>query len=243
MRRVLLIGHPGSGVSTLRRRWDLAARLGDAEWQALAFEAGPRPDSDVAGSVDAHRPAVAVLVISCTQGAGPELGVAFEALAERSVPVVIALTHADSPDADIEEMTAIAARILGPDANVSCDQLPVLGEDLRPIGFISLIDGTITEWSSGEIAWHEPEPQHLEMIEDSSAEFLESVLLAAPEDLFAAWQSDESLDANDIGSEFVEQVRAGLRHPVVAVGMHPRGLGDSLALDLLAAVTDVEDLG
>lgn len=239
MNRVALVGLPGSGVSTLQGRLDVTCRLGDPDWHALAFDIAPRAGQPLGAWLGDNPVDAALLVISCTQGADSRVHDAFSTLTEHGLPVVIVLTHIDVAGSDPDEIMAIAARVLGEDAGLSSDHHVILDDDERPVGFISLIDGAIIEWSTGDATMHEPEEQHIALIAEESQALIESIAMSAGDDqLFADWSSGAELDAGDIGAEYAAQARSGVRHPVLSVGRTPRGLGDAIVLDLLAAMLE-----
>lgn len=239
MRRVALVGLPGSGVRTLAARLDLACRFGDEHWHPLSFLVGPRPGEELGPWIDEASPEAAIVVVSCLQGVNAQVKDSFDALVERGLPVLVVLTSIDAPGVDTDQVSGIVEHVLGDGAAISIDHRVILDDHEHPIGFISLIDGGIIEWSDGLPAYVEPDPEHLDLIEDESEALVESIVLSASDDeLFGAWNTGKDLDASDIGAEYAAQARAGMRHPLLYAGVSPRGLGDALVLDLLAAMLE-----
>lgn len=239
MRRVALVGLPGSGVRTLASRLDRACRLGEEQWHPLSFLVAPRPGEELGTWLEESTPEAAMLVISCAQGLDSAAKASFDALVERGLPVAIVLSFIDVPGVDTDQVTGIVEHVLGDEAAVCVDHRVILDDEEKPIGFISLIDGGIIEWSTGLPVFVEPDQEHLDLIEDESEALLESIALSASDDdLFRAWNSGDDLLASDIGAEYAAQARSGVRHPMLYTGLTPRGLGDALVLDLLAAILE-----
>lgn len=234
--RVRLVGIESSGVRTL-----LGAMCGTLQPE----RAGSRTWDDIEILMSADRPGgtsfddtdMLIVVVSASQGVPAELGQVWAAAADRQVPALIAVTHIDESGTDLEEIAAMCRRVLIDGGEIFVPWLPILDDDERVCGFISLLSEEIVDWSDGGPVIRASEQRHQELIEEARAELCESVMLAVvDDDLFGAYMSGAAIDGEEIENQMHEQIVRGLRHPVIGTGIAPHLLGVGLLLDTVAEI-------
>ncbi len=213
-RVVAVVGHEGSGKSTLVR-----ALGGPVTAGGVVLLEG-RAAVALADAV--------VFVLSSAQGLDPTLPLRWEEAADAGLPRLLCVTQLDLPRADFDESVAVVQRVLG--EGVHPVVLPMLDDDEQVAGVLRLLDLTVVVGGDVRAA----DPEHVALVEGLRDDLLETLLSGSADDaVFDAWLDGEDPPAEVLDLELHAAVRAGALCPVLAVT--PAGAGAGELLGLLAA--------
>ena len=101
---------------------------------------------------------------------------------ELYIPSLVIICDLLASDIDFEDMTAIASKMLDPVVN---PYLVLHSEDGKPAALINLESLKILDYSTSTVLETEAEPEHIELVAEFRAEYLEA-LEDAGDDSFAA---------------------------------------------------------
>jgi elongation factor G len=209
LRNVVLVGHPGSGRTTLARA--LGGR-GEGRWLRAPGELNLLDDPALLDAADA-----ALLVVASPQGLDGATAALWERCGEAGLPRAVCVTQLDLPRADFDETVAVLQRVLGDELHPLA--LPMLDDDERVAGLLSLLDLQVVDLSTGSAQVRPADPAHVALVEGLRGDLVEAVL--------ADSEHPDLLDDYLDGAEPAPEVLRRELHD--AVGRH--GLAPVLAVD------------
>lgn len=227
-RAIALIGREQDSATLhdLQRCLQIAAR----ERQGLSLQV-------ISGRVDPHTfqgLSGAIVVVTSTDGIGDELVETWDACDDIGLPRLIVLTDIDSPTAEVESTIEECQEALGDLVPVLAVDLPILGDDDRPIGLIDLITGEIVDYSPGHPIRSASEQRHRELIRDERTWLIEAVIAETEDDrLVEEFLSGGTVDEQAIAREFYATVARGRLHPICVTAPTPQGLGIDVIVDII----------
>src|SRR5882724_1781793 len=108
----------------------------------------------------------ALFVVSAVDGVDASTVALWEECAAVDMPRAVVVTRLDNPRADFDEAVAICRRVFG--NGVLPLYLPLAGDDGAVAGLIGLLSRKVYDYSGGFPAKeHEPEPEHVELIDNA----------------------------------------------------------------------------
>lgn len=220
-RLVAVVGHEGSGKSTLVRA--LGGPVTDCGVVLLEGRAAlPLCDG-------------VVFVLSSAQGLDPTLPLRWEEAADAGLPRLVCVTQLDLPRGDFDESVAVVQRVLGEGLHPVA--LPVLDDDERVVGVLRLLDLVLLVDGAERPA----EPEHAALVEGLRDDLLEALLAGSDDDaVFESWLAGHQPGPDALRRELQAAVRAGTLHPVVTVTADGVGAADLLELLASAVPASVE---
>lgn len=223
LRNVALVGHAGSGRTTLARA--LGGR-GTGGWLRAPGGLNLLDDPRLLEAADA-----ALLVVASPQGLDGATAALWERCGEAGLPRAVCVTQLDLPRADFDETVAVLQRVLGDELHPLA--LPMLDDDERVAGLIGLLDLQVVDRSTGRAQVRAADPAHVALVEGLRADLVEAVLADSEDgDLLDAYLEGAEPDSGVLRRELHGAVgRHGLA-PVLAVDA-ARGVGLAEVLDLV----------
>jgi len=174
----------------------------------------------------------ALFVISAVDGVDGGTQMLWEECAAVGMPRAVVITRLDHPRADFDELVAICQRVFG--EGVMPLMLPMMADDGTPAGFIDLITERIHDYSSGTRVDREPEPTHLDLIENTRAGLIEGIIAESEDEtLMDRYLAGEHIDHDTLISDLEMAVARGSFFPVIATAVELGGLGTTEVLDLV----------
>lgn len=227
-RAVVLVGHAGSGRTTLARA--LGGR-GEGVWMRAETPGGVvhlLDDPALLPAADA-----ALFVVASPQGLDGATAALWERCGDEGLPRAVCVTQLDLPRADFDETVAVCQRVLGDDVHPL--HLPMLDDDERVAGLIGLLDLQVVDTSTGTREVRAPDPAHVVLVEGLRADLVEAVLSDSEDPaLLDAYLDGETPEAEVLARELHAAVARAAVQPVVAVDAGT-GLGVHEVLELVAA--------
>lgn len=178
----------------------------------------------------------ALFVVSAVDGVDGPTQMLWEECATVGMPRAVVVTHLDQPRGDFESMVAVAQRVFGD--GVQPLYLPLLGDDDAPAGLISLLSQKVHEpkvhdSSTGTVVVRDPDPEHLEAIEDARAALIEGIIQESEDDtLLERWLAGEQVSYDTLVTDLEKAVARGSFHPVLPA-VPTTGLGAQQVLELI----------
>jgi elongation factor G len=187
----------------------------------------------------------ALFVVGATQGVDAVTVGLWQECAAVGMPRAVVVTGLDSPRADFEQVVAICSRVFGSETSggeVVPLSLPLLAgsaEDSRGIaGLLDLLGQQVVDYSSGTAERRDPDPEHLELVEEARAALVEAVVSGSEDELLLdRYLAGEELDPALLLTDLEAAVARGQLHPVLGVAAPsaaaPGGVGAAEVLTLL----------
>lgn len=186
---------------------------------------------DVAGFADVCG---VILVVPATGDVSDDLVELWDSWDDIGLPRLIALTGIDSPVADVEATIEQCQEAFGDLVPVLAVDLPVLGDDDRPIGLIDLITGEIIDYSPGYPIRSASEQRHLELVQDDRNWLTEAIIVETDDErLVEAFVTGSRVDDEAMSREFYATVARGRLHPICVTASTPYGLGIDVIVDII----------
>ncbi|PWI42064.1 elongation factor G-like protein EF-G2 [Streptomyces sp. ICBB 8177] len=232
-----------------RQQRSVQLSLVPVEWAGVKINVLDTPGyADFVGELRAGLRAAdaALFVVSAADGVDGATRMAWDECAAVGMPRAVVVTHLDNARADFDEMTEICRRVFGgddPDAVLPL-YLPLHGEETpdghAPVaGLIGLLSQRVYDYSSGERAEREPDPEHLPLIAEARGRLIEGIIAESEDEtLMDRYLGGEEVDFKTLIDDLERAVARGTFHPVLAAappaGDATQGLG---TLELLELVT------
>ena len=135
----------------------------------------------------------ALFVVSAADGIDGATQLLWEECAAVEMPRAVVVTKLDSPRADFDEIVAICQRVFGD--GVQPLYLPLLDDHEQVGGVIGLLSQRVYDYTGGQRAESEPDPEHVELIEGPRNALIEGII---------AESEDETLMDRYLGGETIE---------------------------------------
>jgi len=111
---------------------------------------------------------VALFIVSASDGIVRADSDLWATARELYIPSIVVITELDPlVELDFEDMSAIAGRILDP---VTTPYLVLHDESSAPVALIELATMTIRDYSTGQLATRNADPEHLELVKEFAEE-------------------------------------------------------------------------
>lgn len=250
VRTVLVLGHAGSGKTTLVHALcgkatpgvatpTTALTLHSAHHEGTGVRLLDTPGHcDLVGAVRAglHAADVALFVVSAVDGLDAASALLWQECESLDLRRVVAVTKIDQPRADFEETFALCRRVLG--ADVVATHLPLHADDESVAGLLDLLRQQIIDYSLGTLPHRRPaDPEHQSLIEAARADLVEAVLAHADDDaLLDRYLADDPVEPHELVAHLRFALTEGALQVVlpVAIGSEVRSpVGGRELLDVL----------
>ncbi len=173
----------------------------------------------------------ALFVIAATDGVDGMTRLLWEECAAVGMPRAVVVTKLDAPRADYDEALFAAQSAFGD--GVLPLYLPMLADDDSVGGLIALLSQRVDDYTSGTRIEREPEPQHIEMIEQSRAVLLEAIIAESEDEtLMDRYLAGEQIDLETLIDDLEKAVARGSFYPVVPVAAST-GMGLAELLEVM----------
>lgn len=192
---------------------ELVAALAAAGGVGIALPAAAGADADalLRSTIAALACDALVVVLPAPTGLDPGSAAVWQAVADAGLPRCVLVAGIGPETADFEDLTAIAARVLG--AECVPARLPVLDDDEEVAGSLDLVSLAIST-PAGE---HAAEPEHVALTAELRDALVTEVAVASVDDGFAAGVlAGIAPSAERLRGELAAAVLAGDCAPVLA---------------------------
>jgi elongation factor G len=189
--------------------------------------------ADFAGDLRAGLRAAdaALFVVSAADGVDGSTQLLWEECAAVGLPRAVVVTKLDAARADFDEMVLICQRVFGD--GVAPLYLPLLDDEEQVAGVIGLLSQRIFDYSSGEREVVEPDPEHLELIEQSRDALIEGIIAESEDEtLMDRYLGGEDIDVKVLVDDLETAVARGHFYPVLPVSA-TTGVGTAELLELI----------
>jgi elongation factor G len=140
----------------------------------------------------------------------------WEECAAVGMPRAVVVTHLDQQRGDFETALAIARRLFG--EGVQPLYLPLLDDSEQPAGLIGLLSQKIFDSSSGSRVERDPDPEHIEAIEEARQGLIEGIIQESEDDsLLDRWLLGEDVSFDTLVADLEKAVARASFHPVLPV--------------------------
>lgn len=178
---------------------------------ALPAAAGADADALLRTTIAALACDALVVVLPAAVGLDPGSAAVWQAVAEAGLPRVALVVGIGPETADFEDLTAIAARVLG--AECVPARLPVLDDEEEVTGSLGLVSLVIAT-AAGE---HPAEPEHIALTAELRDALVTEVAVNSADDGFAAGVlAGVTPSPERLGAELAAAVSAGVCAPALA---------------------------
>jgi elongation factor G len=175
----------------------------------------------------------ALFVVSSVDGVDATTIALWEECAAVGMPRAVVITRLDHQRADFEESVAVCRRVFGD--NVLPLYLPLHADDGTIGGLIGLLSRRIQDYSSGQLAERDADPEHLELIEGPRNELIEGIIAESEdESLMDRYLGGEDIPLETLIDDLETAVARGSFHPVLAA-CGVTGLGAEALLEVLTS--------
>ena len=165
----------------------------------------------------------ALFVVSAVDGVDGATRLLWEECAAVGMPRAVVISKLDQARADFDESLAVCQRVFG--EGVLPLYLPVHGDDEGVAGLIGLLSQQIFDYSSGSRVARDPDPEHLEVIQEQRNALIEAVIQESEDDsLMDRYLSGEEVSTDVLIPDLEKAVSRGSFYPVLASAA-PAGIG------------------
>jgi elongation factor G len=173
----------------------------------------------------------ALFVVSAAEGIDGTTRMIWDECAGVGMPRAVVITRLDSPRADFEATLAACQSAFG--AGVLPLYLPLHADDESVGGLIGLLSQQVMDYSTGPRVQHDPDPEHLPLIEEHRNTLIESIIAESEdESLMDRYLGGESIDVKVLIDDLETAVARGSFYPVLAA-CSGTGLGMAELLEVL----------
>ncbi len=254
IRNVVLVGHGGSGTTTLFEHL-LASALGGHRPQATdpddreraatltpaSFETGrvlvnlldAPGQPDFTGELRAGLCAAdaALFVVSAAGGVDPATISLWQECQAVGMPRAIVVTKLDTGQADFDGTVATCQQVFG--EGVLPTHLPLPGAAEAVVGNLDLITQQVHDYSGGTRQVRSAAPEHLALIEERRAALIEGLITESEDDaLMDRYLAGDALAVETVLADLLTAVAHATFHPVIPVSV-TSGAGTDEVLTLI----------
>ncbi len=175
----------------------------------------------------------ALFVVSSVDGVDATTVSLWEECAAVGMPRAVVITRLDHQRADFEESVAVCRRVFGD--NVLPLYLPLHADDGTIGGLIGLLSRRVQDYSGGQPAERDADPEHLELIEGPRNELIEGIIAESEdESLMDRYLGGEEIPLDTLVDDLETAVARGSFHPVLAA-CGVTGLGAEALVEVLTS--------
>jgi elongation factor G len=158
----------------------------------------------------------ALFVVSAADGVDGATKLLWEECATVGMPRAVVVTKLDHARTDFDEIVLICRRVFGDD--VTPLYLPLLDDHEQVGGLIGLLSQQVFDYSGGQRAQTEADPEHLEHIEDARNTLIEGIIAESEDEtLMDRYLGGEEIDDKIIIADLEKAVARGHFYPALPV--------------------------
>ncbi|HEX6444573.1 MAG TPA: elongation factor G-like protein EF-G2 [Streptosporangiales bacterium] len=174
----------------------------------------------------------ALFVVSAADGIDGSTRMIWDECAQVGMPRAVVVTKLDKDRASFDDALTACQDAFGD--NVLPLYLPLYGDDGTSVeGLIGLITQQVYDYSSGSRTVREPEPVHVEQIEEYRGDLLEGIIAESEDEtLMERYLDGETIETEVIIDDLETAVARGSFFPVLAAAS-PSGLGMEEVLEIV----------
>jgi len=163
----------------------------------------------------------ALFVVSAADGVDGATQLLWEECAAVEMPRAVVVTKLDSPRADFDEIVAICQRVFGD--GVQPLYLPLLDDHEQVGGVIGLLSQRVYDYTGGQRAESEPDPEHVELIEGPRNALIEGIIAESEDEtLMDRYLGGETIEVKVLIDDLETAVARGHFYPVLPIGVVTR---------------------
>ena len=172
----------------------------------------------------------ALFVLSAVDGVDAATMLLWEECAALELPRAVLVTKLDKERADFDETVAVCQRVFGD--GVLPLYLPMHSDEGGLGGSIGLLSQQVFDYSSGTRVVHEPDPEHLPLIEVARSALIEAIIAESEDEtLLDRYLAGEELDPEVLVADLETAVARGTLFPVLPWGAEPASYATFEVLD------------
>ena len=207
------------------------------EWQEVRINLLDTPGyADFVGEVRAGLRAAdaALFVVSAVDGVDAATSLLWDECAAVGMPRAVVITKTDNARADTEGVLDRCHELFGEGQGVLPLYLPLHADDGHVAGLIGLLSRQIFDYSGGSRVEREPDPQHVELIEDPRTALIEGIITESEDEtLMERFLGGEDVAFDTLVSDLEKAVARGHFFPALLTASSPTGFGMEEVLEIL----------
>ncbi len=207
------------------------------EWQEVRINLLDTPGyADFVGEVRAGLRAAdaALFVVSAVDGVDAATSLLWDECAAVGMPRAVVITKTDNARADTEGVLDRCHELFGEGQGVLPLYLPLHADDGHVAGLIGLLSRQIFDYSGGSRVEREPDPQHVELIEDPRTALIEGIITESEDEtLMERFLGGEDVAFDTLVSDLEKAVARGHFFPALLTASSPTGFGMKEVLEIL----------
>ncbi|MEK9810477.1 MAG: elongation factor G-like protein EF-G2, partial [Candidatus Nanopelagicales bacterium] len=150
------------------------------------------------------------------------------------MPRAVVITKTDNARADTEGVLDRCHELFGEGQGVLPLYLPLHADDGQVAGLIGLLSRQIFDYSGGSRVERDPDPQHVELIEDPRTALIEGIITESEDEtLMERFLGGEDVAFDTLVSDLEKAVARGHFFPALLTASSPTGFGMEEVLEIL----------
>ncbi|MFJ8166308.1 elongation factor G-like protein EF-G2 [Streptomyces sp. NPDC096136] len=232
-----------------RRRRSVQLSLVPVEWAGIKINVLDTPGyADFVGELRAGLRAAdaALFVVSAADGIDGATRMVWDECEAVGMPRAIVVTHLEAARSDYSQTASVCGEIFGaddPDAVIPL-YLPLLGtpgpDGHSPVtGLLGLLSRRVHDYTSGERAERDPDPDELALIDGARSRLIEGIIAESEDEtLMDRYLGGEDIDVKTLVEDLERAVARGTFHPVLMAAPAADGARQGLGtVELLELIT------
>ncbi|MEU8434632.1 elongation factor G-like protein EF-G2 [Streptomyces sp. NPDC029216] len=232
-----------------RRQRSIQLSLVPVEWAGIKINILDTPGyADFVGELRAGLRAAdaALFVVSASDGIDGATRMVWDECEAVGMPRAIVVTHLEAARSDYSQMASVCGEIFGaddPDAVIPL-YLPLHGtpgpDGHRPVhGLLGLLSRRVYDYTSGERAERDPDPEELALIDGARSRLIEGIIAESEDEtLMDRYLGGEDIDIKTLVDDLERAVARGTFHPVLMAAPATDGARQGLGtVELLELIT------
>ena len=207
------------------------------EWQGVRINLLDTPGyADFVGEVRAGLRAAdaALFVVSAVDGVDAATSLLWDECAAVGMPRAVVITKTDNARADTEGVLDRCHELFGEGQGVLPLYLPLHADDGQVAGLIGLLSRQIFDYSGGSRVERDPDPQHVELIEDPRTALIEGIITESEDEtLMERFLGGEDVAFDTLVADLEKAVARGHFFPALLTASSPTGFGMEEVLEIL----------
>ena len=207
------------------------------EWQGVRINLLDTPGyADFVGEVRAGLRAAdaALFVVSAVDGVDAATSLLWDECAAVGMPRAVVITKTDNARADTEGVLDRCHELFGEGQGVLPLYLPLHADDGQVAGLIGLLSRQIFDYSGGSRVERDPDPQHVELIEDPRTSLIEGIITESEDEtLMERFLGGEDVAFDTLVADLEKAVARGHFFPALLTASSPTGFGMEEVLEIL----------
>lgn len=176
----------------------------------------------------------ALFVVSAVDGIDAATAMLWDECAAVGMPRAVVVTKADRDRADVEGTVEDCQSLFGEGEGIHPLYLPLHADDGRVAGLIGLLSQRIYDYSDGTRVTRDPDPQHVDLIEESRTELIEGIITESEDEtLMERFLAGDEVAFDTLVTDLETAVARGHFYPVLITATTPVGFGMTELLEVL----------